>query len=302
MIKTINTKLVLAIVPIIASIFFLAHSVNAAQVSVITNNSVSQDQDVQVQIILDTQGASANAVQGKIIFPQNLFSLEKINDGSSAVSFWINSPKQSAPGEIDFAGIIPGGFNGSNGEILSFTLQPLANGTGTIAITTSTVLANDGQGSPLPVTLVNAAITVNPSSLPPTLTEPSHDEIAPNSFTPQIVSDPNIFGGKYFLVFNTTDDGSGVDHYEVLEVPSGASEQPFSSWHVASSPYLLTDQALSSDIYVRAVDHDGNFIVVKLPARYPQAHAKNWYITIILVIILVLLLGLWIRRRRRGHI
>lgn len=286
-------------------LFLFAVNASAATINVTVDNSAPPaGQLVQVNVTLDTQGANANAVQAEITFPPDLFRLEKINDGSSAVSLWIGAPTASASGTIDLAGIMPGGFSGADGELFSFELRALTAGPGAVQVASATVLANDGAGSPLPVALGSATISVSPATTstpgtPPTA--PPVDYSAPNPFTPQIVSDPDIFNGNYFLVFATTDSGSGIDHYEVLEVPSGASERPFSSWQVATSPYLLKDQALSSDIYVRAVDHDGNFIVVKVPARYPYAQLDYWEPLgiAILVVIVVLSLFIWMRRQRR---
>jgi hypothetical protein len=242
-------------------------------------------------------------VQGEVTFPADLFKLEKIIDGASTVSLWIDPPAETTPGTVDFAGIMPGGFSGSNGQLFSLILEPITNGTGTIQVASATVLANDGSGTSLPVSINSASITVTPAnatSMPSIPIAPVIDYTAPNPFTPQIVSDPNIFNGQYFLVLSTTDTGSGIDHYEVLEVPSGSSEQPYSSWHVATSPYLLTDQDLSSDIYVRAVDHSGNFIVIKVPAEHPYARRSYQYLAIVLIVatVLMLLLFIWMRRRR----
>jgi hypothetical protein len=231
--------------------------------------------------------------------------LKNITDGDSVVSLWIDPPATEASGTIDLAGIMPGGFDGANGPIFSFTLEALAPGTGVIRVARATVLANDGQGTPLPISTESVSVTVDPApanSAPAIPVAPAVDYTAPNPFTPQIVSDPGIFGGQYFLVFSTTDNSSGIDHYEVLEAPSGSSEKSFSSWHVATSPYLLTDQTLSSDIYVRAVDHDGNFIVVKLPAEHPYAQWGRWglWTGAAFIVLVVLLLFIWKLRRRRG--
>ncbi|HEY5221128.1 MAG TPA: cohesin domain-containing protein [Candidatus Paceibacterota bacterium] len=292
------------------SSFLFAATASAATINIAVENSApSVGQTMQVNVTIDTQGASANAVQAEITFPPNLFRLEKINDGSSAVSLWIDPPAgaASASGTIDLAGIIPGGFSRADGELFSFELLPLASGAGAVQVASATVLANDGAGSALPVDLGSATINVSAAGSSTAgapgapLTAPSVDYSAPNPFTPQIESDHNIFNGQYFLVFTTTDSGSGIDHYEVLEVPSGGSVEPRSSWHLATSPYLLTDQSLSSDIYVRAVDHDGNFIVVKVPARYPYRSWNFWILVgiAILFVIVVLLLFIWMRRWRR---
>ena len=289
------------------SAFLLFSIVHAAEVDVtMANNAVTQDQTVQANVSLDTKGESANAVQAEVTFSPGMFKFEKIEDGGSAVSLWVSPPKESSPGVIDFAGIMPGGFTGTNGLLFSIELQPLGVGTGTIQVASATVLANDGLGSPLSVDVGSASINViaaNTSSIsvPPSALQ--NEYAAPNPFVPQIVSDPNIFNGRYFLVFSTTDSQSGIDHYEVLEVPSGASGKPFSSWQSAVSPYVLTDQSLSSDVYVRAVDHDGNFVVVKIPARHPSVRWNYWGLSLAVVVILafVLLLSIW-KRRRRSHL
>jgi hypothetical protein len=279
----------------LAGTFLLFAPANAAQITLSADShAIVSNQSVRITVQLDTQGEDANAIQAEVTFPADLFKLKKISDGSSAVSLWITPPKESVSGVIDFAGIMPGGFIGSNGPLFTFELQPLASGTGIIQIASATVLANDGIGSSLSVATGSVSIDIRPassSSASLTPSAPTVDFTAPNPFTPEIASDPNIFNGKYFLVFAATDNASGIDHYEVLEG---------SSWHTATSPYLLTDQSLSGDIYVRAVDHDGNFIVVKIPARHPLARRNLWlFLTVgILIVALVLLLSIWMKRRR----
>ncbi len=282
--------------------FLFVFRANAAAVIVaVDHGAVAQNQIVRVTVSLDAQEEDANAIQAEVTFPPDMFAFKKISDGSSAVSLWIIPPKESSPGVIDLAGVMPGGFTGADGSLFSFELQPLGVGSGTIQVASATVLANDGLGSSLLVTLGSASVNVAAASPASASSAPQADYTSPNPFTPQIASDPNMFNGKYFLVFSATDNESGIDHYEVLEVPSGSSEQPFSSWHEAISPYLLTDQDLSSDIYVRAVDHNGNFIVVKLPARHPSVRWNGWELFAVIAFVLVLVVSLliWMDHRRR---
>ncbi len=87
--------------------------------------------------------------------------------------------------------------------------------------------------------------------------EPQHITIAsdtqpPLPFEPKLVSDPAIHGGKYVLIFLTTDLESGIDHYEVKE--------GLLRWERAESPYLLPQQHLPKIILVKAVDRAGNEI------------------------------------------
>ena len=137
--------------------------------------------------------------------------------------------------------------------------------------TPATALANDGNGSPLPVTLTQTSILVGNSVYAGSSTVENYSGIAPELFTPVVASDPHIFNGAFFLVFSAVDKGSGVDHYEILETPTDPSSRVTPSWQAATSPYLLQDQSLSSNIYVRAVNHNGAYLVVELPARYPYS-------------------------------
>ena len=199
-----------------------------------------------------------------------------------------------------FSGIIPGGFMGSASSVVGVILVPAASGTGVVGIQNVKLLRNDGKGSVIALATAGQTVTIG-SSVAASSEEPLPSSTIPQEFIPTIAQDPNVYDGGYFLVFSTTDKGSGIDHYEVFEAPSGGSVQSSSPWHIATSPYLLTDQSLSSDIYVRAVDHDGNFIVMKVPARYPRGRWNLWELLgiIVFAIIIVLLLFIWMRRRRR---
>ncbi|HHE65575.1 MAG TPA: hypothetical protein ENL09_06080 [Bacteroidetes bacterium] len=90
--------------------------------------------------------------------------------------------------------------------------------------------------------------------------------------------DPNIYDGKYFIVFSTVDKQTGLDHYEILEITPEELEkikkedggianffnklfgkwEEKSSWKEGESPYLLADQSLGSVIKVKAIDKAGN--------------------------------------------
>jgi hypothetical protein len=272
----------------------------AATLSIMTSPSVVVGQPFRVDIALDTQGDDMNAIQGEISFPPSLLTFKNIDDGDSPVSLWIEPPHETSSGTIVFSGIIPGGFTGNASSVVGVMFVPVVSGTGTIGIDNAELLRNDGQGSVIALTKTGQTIAIGSSvagpsgvSLPPSTT--------PQKFTPTIANNPNIYGGSYFLVFSTTDKGSGIDHYDVLEVPAGESIGKDPLWVAAASPYLLKDQTLSSDIYVRAVNNDGGSTIVKVPARFPKnivAQAGSVGFTLLLVVLIILLLYLVVRRRR----
>ena len=124
------------------------------------------------------------------------------------------------------------------------------------------------------------------------------DTTPPEPFKPEIGRDPSIFGGKYFLSFAATDKTSGVDHYEVIELPYKKifgflpsnkyySESEINKeWKKAKSPYLLKDQKLMSLIKVKAVDKAGNERVEEIyPSKKPVPY---WVLFVILAGVIVI--------------
>ena len=278
---------------IIASMSF-ASTAWAATLRIVPDSSaVELGQPVRVNVVLDTQGDDINALQATITFPASHFTLQSIENGSSPISFWVVPPKETASGTVTFSGVMPGGFRGTSGAVISLVLNPNVSGSGEVALVNAIALLNDGNGSPATVKLTNAAIAVSTARYSgPTATVSA---IAPEPFTPAIAKDPTVYDGNYFLAFSTTDKGSGIDHYDVAEVSPGTPAAKITNWQHATSPYLLEDQTLSSDIYVRAVDHAGHSTVVKLSAP----HASAMWIVIFAVIALALGLVWWLGRRRR---
>ncbi len=108
------------------------------------------------------------------------------------------------------------------------------------------------------------------------------DTIPPEEFEPQIGQDPTMYDGKYFLSFVAQDKTSGVDHYEVTEVPWLSFEKT-KEWKMVQSSYLLGDQKLRSVIKVKAVDKAGNERVAEIKPPYKI----TWGDALILLLILI---------------
>jgi hypothetical protein len=125
----------------------------------------------------------------------------------------------------------------------------------------------------------------------------------PERFAPVVSRDPGIFGGQYFLAFATTDKGSGLDHYDVLEVPAGTAIGQDVPWQTVASPYLLKDQTLGSDVYVRAVSRAGTVLVAKVPAEFPGARQTRAYAIAAIMLACLLAVGaaMMFAMRRRSR-
>ncbi len=256
--------------------------------------SVVVGQPFEVDVTLDTQGAVANAVQAVVTFPPGQFTLQGVNDGESPVTLWITPPHETASGTVGFAGIVPGGVSAAS-SVVGLILVPTTPGAGAIGISDVSLLANDGQATPIPVTTSGATINVAPAPASGVVPQgPSFPYTVPQTFTPIISQDPNVYSGKYFLIFSTTDKGSGMAYYQMLETPAGTGVGQNPAWVTATSPYLLQDQSLSSDIYVRAVNNAGNAIIVKVPARHPASAWRGpWEAGIAAAVGILLIVTAW---------
>ena len=267
---------------ILLSIAFLfPYHLFAAEVSFDTKSQdIKVNQLFEVGVFINTDDESINAIEGKIIFPQDLLEIKKINDGNSIINFWIEKPKSATGGQIAFSGIVPGGYNDSRGLIFSITFLAKKEGGGAIEFSGVKALRNDGQGTEAPLTISNFKFLISnqPAGEPiPQITTPkTEDRNPPEEFTPQIAASPSIFEGKWFLVFATQDKGSGIDHYEVCEGKRKCV--------AAESPYLLQNQDLDEGIVVKAVDKSGNERAVTIPAQKSRAWYKDYVIVAILII------------------
>jgi len=263
---------------LVVFIFFIASPIFAAEVSFESKTqTIAIDQQFEVGVFINASDGSINAIEGKIIFPQDLLEIKKINDGNSIINFWIEKPKNVSEGQITFSGIIPGGYSDSRGLIFSITFLAKKDGASSIEFRDIKALLNDGKGTEAPLTISNFQFLVTEQISSPQVTVPLiEDRNPPEEFIPQIAADPVIFDGKWFLVFATQDKGSGIDYYEVCEGKRKCV--------IADSPYLLQNQDLEEKIAVKAVDKSGNKRVATLPPQKPRAWYKNYSLFVILVI------------------
>jgi len=251
------------------------------------NQKIKTGEQFTATIFINTE-ESINALEGQLAFPADLLELVEIQSGNSIVSFWIDKPKVEAD-KISFSGIIPGGFTGENGSILSMLFQAKKPGDGSIAIRSIKVLKNDGAGTPAEVTISDFQFSIV-EGVPAVVRKKEKDREPPETFRPEIAKDESLFDGKWFLVFATQDKASGIDHYEVKESRQRIFTL-FQKWVPAESPYILQDQELRSFVFVRAVDKASNKRIIQITPRNAllwYENYENWIIIIIGVLTLLL--------------
>ena len=270
-----------------------------------------------------------NVVNGVIEYDPLIQPVD-ISRGRSILPIWVEEPTiDAANNRITFAGGIPNGYCGRiegdprlTNTVLELVFQApgFRIGMGEVGPTSTirfseetSVLLNDGRGTAASLETFGAEIFVHKRPGNTTIDEwnsyVSNDFQLPEEFSISLNQDDSIFGGKFFIVFNTTDKQTGIDHYEIIEEPLenqnlfgwGAVDAP---WVEARSPYLLTDQSLNSTIRVKAVDKAGNeYIAVFVPPADMRSTSLNDQILLgavisLAVLVMVVVLGVFVYRRR----
>lgn len=264
----------------------------AATISIDSNPSTFGVGDrVQVSIIVDTR-TRLNTFAGAFVYPTDLFDAISVSDGDSIASLWLVHPEIGV-GNIPFAGFSIEGFLG-RGELLSVVLRAKKEGRARFSIVDPQLLRADGAGSTEHVIASALTVAVNATSSGGYVV--SSDRVPPEPFQPQLIAAKDSPDGLAHLVFTTTDGGSGIDRYEVAEVEPGQSKV----WQKAESPYLIHDQNLVSDIFVKAIDRAGNERVAEFPHKNTRSVYEILVISGMLVVLIALcVLSAWLARRFR---
>lgn len=236
-----------------------------------------------VDVRLDTGPSQCiNAAEVDIAYPADVLQAVAVSDGDSIFSMWVKNPTiYSQYGIISFVGGLPGGYCGrvpgdpslSNKLATIYFRFATSTAAGSSTAPESALLAflpgtqatlNDGEGTIAPLTTAGAKYAeILQGQFAPVDTWQKaleDDTVPPEPFAIGVYRDPSLFNNQWFATFSTVDKQTGIDHYEVAEIPSSNLKLPEDQWNWkrAISPYLLTDQSLTDTIAVRAFDAAGN--------------------------------------------
>ncbi|MEK7187558.1 MAG: cohesin domain-containing protein [Patescibacteria group bacterium] len=281
------------IVSVFLLVFWFAPAVSlAARLYTATEKStITSNNQFLVDVYVDSD-QSVNALSGYLEFSKEILRVVDIFEGDSIINFWIERPRQGTPGVVNFSGITPGGFTGTKHKVFSIVFEAAYPGQAVVKFSDSTALANDGLGSQLPTEVAALSLSILPSD-GTSIQKMMRDENPPEPFKASIESDPNIFEGRYFLVFSTEDKGTGISHYEIREGLRGTFKR-------AESPYLLEDQSLTKTISLKAIDKAGNeqLIVIEKGESVSSVWEEYGWFAIMALIVMVMTLLLFIFKRR----
>lgn len=276
-------------------VFFAADVASAASLYFEPNKMDLYPGDTRtVAVRIDTEeGECINVIDGVLTYDDAILPVD-ISLGESILPVWVEQPRINADSRtVTFAGGIPNGYCGRiegdprlTNVVLELVVQypgfpdGIENEDGTFETAVAfgketSVYLNDGSGNRTQLVTHDGMFTLHAQNSGEIVNEwtdrVDSDFIAPNSFSISLESDPSIFADKHFIVFNTSDKQSGIDHYEVMEEPleefrlfewGGVDAK----WIEARSPYRLKDQSLNSTIRVKAIDKAGNeYMAVLVP-------------------------------------
>jgi len=274
------------------------------------SNEVVAGQLIKIDFFLNAENQNINALEGNIIFCPCSLNLNKINDGSSIINFWVKKPQIESDGRIIFSGAVPGGFSGSDGFLFSLTFQTRGAESESDTsypqnseINSQSVRAflNDGKGTEINISPSGFNFTVcdvcekSQENASEDITVLNKDNNPPEVFAPYIIKNPEILDGQWALVYYAQDKESGISHYEVSETKDkldlNKNNEKNVSWAITDGPYSLKDQELKNYVYVKAVDKAGNERIAMVLPQKSEKYSHYIYIKSCAIIAAIVLLA-----------
>ncbi len=305
--------------------FFLPIVSNAATLRFDPLEKVAGSGDVFVaNIRIDVaEDECVNAVSAVISYPTNILRLNTISKGESIFTLWIDEEVDHTAGKVSFTNGIPAGYCGrasgdpGNTNIVGkLVFQYIANPGSPDAVVQflpeTEVILNDGYGTKANLDVKNLTVKYGAGNglKNEWLTVVGEDTFSPEPFTPQIIQDTSLPEKPYILIFDTIDKQSGIEHYEVVEEDPTSFGFKFGTkikakMSIATSPYLLQDQTLSSRIVVRAYDHAGNYEESILPPKnlppfFDPYSLEDYVLPIIIIVTCAIIIFFIVRRQKRN--
>jgi hypothetical protein len=146
----------------------------------------------------------------------------------------------------------PGGIISRSGIILSVSFDAINEGESDFILKNSSLLLNDENGTLVESKINNINVQINQGTAIDSETYLSDDKTSPESFEITRTKSQYAFDNKWFIVFDTQDKDSGIDHYKVCEFFKFKCEK-------SVSPTELDNQTPFYRVAVYAYDMNGNY-------------------------------------------
>lgn len=238
-----------------------------------------------------------NAWQGRLVLPGDL-AVQSVSYGRSIGDAWQTPPTLSREGTgsgIDFVGGTTVGFAG-DGLLFQFTAAPPVRAEQLISFDPARTKLYGGDHGGVQVAAILQPLTVNPEDLALASSSTMQVDITPpEPFAITLIQDAGLFEGQAAIVFHATDNGTGIDHYEIQE----HTRHGTIDWHGAMSPYLLGSDMKT--VLVKAVDRAGNSRVESLLLQESRFSGLETALFVSLLLVVGLSAVYFIRRLRKHH-
>lgn len=290
----LKKSLLVAFSSIFVSISVL--SVHAAELNFSPPKLIEETESTYaIDLNLDTQGDNINVLEASLNYSVQNFNLKNILTGDSIVNFWIKKP-ETQNNLIHFVGYIPAGYFGSKGKVITLVFQPK---------TESTILdigiIND-KGNPSRVFLNDPLATEKNiganhysfnlfSGREEMSTANIVDVEKPEPFIVTISQSSLLPINNVFVIFNTNDTGSGIDHYEMAQadLASDFSNNKSLKWQIVESPVTLNISQAKRFLAIKAFDKSNNveLSVLDLKPSKTQALSQNPFTVSLILFIII---------------
>lgn len=255
-----------------------------------------QGDEVELNVLLDTEGKKVNTVAGTLHYPSVLLEFKRIATADSVIKHWVESPTAEG-GQIDFAGIIPGGFAGRAdplrspeqelpGKILTAVFRVNEVGQGKVTWSRTESYLHDGRGTELPTAGRELQVVTRSTREegPLELSEPA----SALRFTElSWKREPGLWDGRPFIVFEAVDENYGIE--EVRWRYAGGK------WRQAESPLLLESDAPVRTIEIEAENTAGETVRQVIE---PESDKKNGLLPVpsgvAALLVLAVLAAVWL--------
>lgn len=166
-VSLINKKNIKYLFFVFLTIVFLSDTrdVFAAGIQIKTDRAnYSVGDTIRAKVIVNSD-SSINAVSAKISFSKDLILLSSISKTGSIISFWAQEPAFSnITGQVDIEGVILNGYYGNSGDVITLVFKAVKEGKANIALSSASVLANDGTGTDIfSKNLTSLSLNIGPS-------------------------------------------------------------------------------------------------------------------------------------------
>lgn len=177
-------KILAAAIFTFAFFFMTPHLVQAATLYFApASGTYKADGAFSVSVYVSSAERPMNAVQGDISFPADKLEVTSLSKGS-VINLWVQEPVFSnSAGSVNFEGIVLNpGFTGASGKIITINFKAKSSGTATLVFSSGSVLANDGKGTNILISLGSAQFTLG---APEPTTPPAASPAEPEASAPE---------------------------------------------------------------------------------------------------------------------